>query len=589
MCVLTDLCFAGGGCCLSHSQQPIFLGNRAGTAVAPSSAVTGYPSLSYRAVRLFATLLFVVVFASVCEAATFTIAWDANTEPDLAGYRVLVGTAPGRYTQTYNVGIATSKTLTLPDGMTYYLVVVAYNTEGLVSSPSREVQWSLPAIPPQSQFTTTAGSNGHLASRLLQWSAVSDAEVYYLYVGTAPGLSNVVNTGEITATSYTLPILGDSVFYARIYTRQGGVWRAGRDLIFRPAIVETAQLIVPMNGAHEVGGPLTFQWTTVPTAETYYLYVGTQSGLRDIVDSHEMTQNTFTMPSFPAGRHLYARVFTRIDGQWLTSREVQFDTATRAHFRYPLAGTRELAANETFSWTTVGGADAYYLWVGTTSGAKDILNSGEIQTTSRDVTGLPAGRTLYASIHTRVQGVWLADEITIQTAAISHLTTPVSGDNGAADAFRWIPVTGARAYYLYVGTSSGAKDLVDTGELHTLESPMVPLPADQTLWARVWTDINGAWRPNEISFKIRGAALIEPVETAATSGQTFRWTDITNADAYYLYVGTAPGAKDVIDSGETSATSYTAGTLPAGTTLYVTLWTKAGGSWRASTAIITTP
>jgi hypothetical protein len=540
------------------------------------------------AVRLLAFLLFVFAFASISKAASFTIAWDANTELDLAGYRVLVGTAPGRYSQSFDVGMVTSKTLDLPDGVTYYLAVVAYDRSGLISAPSNEVQWFLPALLPQSQFLTSVGSNGHLATRLLQWRPVADADVYYLYVGTSPGLANVVNTGEITATSYTLPILGDSVFYARIYTRQRGVWRAGRDLTFRPATVDPAEIIVPMNGAGEVGGPITFQWTTPASAEKYYLYVGSQSGGRDVVDSGEITQNTVTLPSLPAGRHLYVRVYTRIDGQWLSSREVQFDTATRAHFNRPIAGALELAANETFSWTTVGGADAYYLYVGTTSGGKDVVNTGEIVATSYDVTGLPAGRTLYASIHTRVRGVWLAEEITIQTAAISHLSTPASGDNSAADAFRWIPVIGARAYYLYVGTSPGAKDLVDTGEVHALETPMVPLPADQTLWGRMWTDINGAWRPNEIAFKIRAAALITPTSTAAATGQTFQWTDITNADAYYLYVGTTPGGKDVIDTGETSATSYTAGTLPSGTTIYVTLWTKVGGSWRASTAVLTT-
>jgi hypothetical protein len=360
-------------------------------------------------------------------------------------------------------------------------------------------------------------------------------------------------------------------------------------LTFRPQAIEIAQLISPLNGAREVGGPLTFQWTTPANTDKYYLYVGTQSGQRDIVDSHEITQNSLTVPSLPPGRHLYARIYSQIDGHWFASREVQFDTATRAHFTHPLDGMRELSANETFSWTTVGGADAYYLYIGTTAGAKDIVDTGEVQVTSHDVTGLPAGRTLFATIYTRVQSAWVKEEITINTAAISHLSTPVGGDNAAAGEFRWIPVTGARAYYLYVGTTSGGKDLVDTGEVQTLDAPMVPLPADQTVWARVWTDINGSWRPNEIAFKVRGAALVTPVDTAATAGQTFKWTEITNAQTYYLYVGTTPGAKDVIDSGETSATSYTAATLPSGATLYVTLWTRVGGSWRASTAIITTP
>jgi hypothetical protein len=59
-----------------------------------------------------------------------------------------------------------------------------------------------------------------------------------------------------------------------------------------------------------------------------------------------------------------------------------------------------------------------------------------------------------------------------------------------------------------------------------------------------------------------------------------RWTSAANAEVYYLYVGTSPGAKNLVDSGEITRTEYVATNLPFNQTLYATIWTKAGGVWR---------
>ena len=538
-----------------------------------------------QSIRAFAYAALICLVASVSQAATFTVAWDANLEGDLAGYRVLVGTAPGRYNQTFDVGSATSKTLSLPDGTTYYIAVVAYNTQGVVSRPSNEVTWFVPAPLAPSQFTTTVGADKRLATRTLQWRAVSDAEVYYLYVGTGPGLSNVVNTGETSSTSQALPFLADGVYYARVYTRQRGIWRASTDLIFRPPVAHPAELIAPLTNAPDVASPTTFQWTTALDAEKYYLYVGTAPGRADVVNSGEITSTSMTAV-LPSAKHLYARVYTRFDGVWVPSKDVAFTTTDHAHFVYPIVGSNDVPGTETFEWTPVQGAAAYYLYVGTAPGLHDVVNTGEIPVTTYEVTRLPRGKTLYARIHTLLNGVWRYDEVPFRTATLSRLTSPTGGTNASlSGAFRWTPITGARAYYLYVGTSSGAKDIVDTGEVQALSSPMVALRADQPLWARIYTDVDGAWYPNEVSFTVRGATLTSPTSNASASGTTFEWSTITNAEAYYLYVGTAPGAKDVVDTGEIATTSYHANSLPTGT-LYVTIWTKVSGTWRGSTAML---
>ncbi len=77
------------------------------------------------------------------STGTVTIMWNANTEADLQGYRVYVGTRSGARTQAFDVGNVTSTRLTLPLGSTYFFVVTAYDRSGNESSPSGELSRSL--------------------------------------------------------------------------------------------------------------------------------------------------------------------------------------------------------------------------------------------------------------------------------------------------------------------------------------------------------------------------------------------------------------------------------------------------------------
>ena len=75
---------------------------------------------------------------------TAMLTWDANTETDLAGYKIHVGTASGSYSSTVDVGNVTSHSMTnLTIGTTYYFAVGAYNTAGSESAVSNEVSKSI--------------------------------------------------------------------------------------------------------------------------------------------------------------------------------------------------------------------------------------------------------------------------------------------------------------------------------------------------------------------------------------------------------------------------------------------------------------
>jgi hypothetical protein len=71
---------------------------------------------------------------------TATLSWTPNTETNLAGYNVYMGTQPGTYAAPVSVGNATTYTVNnLKGGATYYFTVTAINDAGVESLHSPEV------------------------------------------------------------------------------------------------------------------------------------------------------------------------------------------------------------------------------------------------------------------------------------------------------------------------------------------------------------------------------------------------------------------------------------------------------------------
>jgi hypothetical protein len=74
------------------------------------------------------------------SVGSISLAWDPNTESDLAGYKLHIGTASRVYSQSINVGKVTTYTLSnLTKGNTYFVVATAYDTSNNESGYSNEV------------------------------------------------------------------------------------------------------------------------------------------------------------------------------------------------------------------------------------------------------------------------------------------------------------------------------------------------------------------------------------------------------------------------------------------------------------------
>jgi len=83
-----------------------------------------------------------LLFFTPADAAYLNLAWDANTEPDLAGYRVYYGTASREYGIGNSIDAENTMTYRLDgllEGVMYYIAVTAYDMYGNESGFSDEV------------------------------------------------------------------------------------------------------------------------------------------------------------------------------------------------------------------------------------------------------------------------------------------------------------------------------------------------------------------------------------------------------------------------------------------------------------------
>ena len=84
------------------------------------------------------------------------------------------------------------------------------------------------------------------------------------------------------------------------------------------------------------------------------------------------------------------------------------------------------------------------------------------------------------------------------------------------------------------------------------------------------------------------ASLIYPTADATdvVTTRAFEWTAVQDADAYILYIGTTPGAYDVLAAGLLTNTTYMVGaTLPPDRTLYAQVRARVDGVWRNSVVV----
>jgi chitodextrinase len=221
-------------------------------------------------------------FSTTAFAGDATLTWDANTESDLAGYRVYFGTASRTYGPSINVGKTTSYTLTGLGNQTYFFAVTAYDTTGTESTFSAEVSKTITT--PDTVAPVLSSINASSVtdiSAVITWGTNEPTDTQVQYgTTTAYGSSTTRVTTLVTVHSQTLTgLLPGTLYHYRVLSRDA----AGNLTTSLDNTFTTAAPLPPPSSTS----------TTVrvsPSADTFL-------NIDASVNSAEPVLNTYTWPA----------------------------------------------------------------------------------------------------------------------------------------------------------------------------------------------------------------------------------------------------------------------------------------------------
>jgi phosphodiesterase/alkaline phosphatase D-like protein len=389
----------------------------------------------------FKLTLFIFVFLALSRlgyAGDAFLSWDANTEPDLAGYKVYVGTASRTYSPPMDVGNQTSYTVTGLGLGTYFFAVTAYDFGGNESPYSIEVNKSFGDITPPAISSISAVNMGSSSVDIV-WATNEGATSQVDYgVTTNYGSSTPINSNLTTNHSRSLSNLTPSTTYHyRVVSQDvaGNMAISGDNTFITlnppdttpPAISNISSLSISNNGA-------TITWVTNEPSSTQIeygtssAYGSTTSLINTLVTSHSQDLSGL-LPSTV----YHFRVLSRDNvGNLGNSGDNTFTTTSPPDTTPPVISSitegSVTSTNATITWNTDEDATSQVEYGTTTAyGSTSALNSTPVTSHSRALSGLTSSTTYHYRVLSRDGAGNLATSAdnTFSTLAAPDITPPV--------------------------------------------------------------------------------------------------------------------------------------------------------------------
>lgn len=152
---------------------------------------------------------FCLCYAAGSQAGQVALAWDANTQATLGGYKLYYGPASGNYTANVDVGNKTTYTVpNLTDGSKYYFAVKAYDTAKTTESAySNEVSTVVAAQ--AATFSASPASGTATAGQAVTFTDTSTGSVTsraWNFGNGQTGTGQTASTNFSSAGTYTVTL-----------------------------------------------------------------------------------------------------------------------------------------------------------------------------------------------------------------------------------------------------------------------------------------------------------------------------------------------------------------------------------------------
>jgi hypothetical protein len=213
------------------------------------------PSSSRLRSLLLYTVALLLLATGPAAAAQVTLAWNPNTEPDIAGYVIEYGPAAAPFTLSADVGNQTTWTLTnATPGTTYSFRVVAYNVNG---------EWS-PASDVVTSTASTPGGPTLTADR---------ASLRFGTVGSGARPTTATQTIRLTqsgagAVTWTATSSASWLQVAPVAGSGSGAFTAAVNPAGAPSASSSATITIAATGASNVIDPIPVSLNVLAAAAT---------------------------------------------------------------------------------------------------------------------------------------------------------------------------------------------------------------------------------------------------------------------------------------------------------------------------------
>jgi fibronectin type 3 domain-containing protein len=476
----------------------------------------------------------------------------------------------------YGVIAAANATTTYTDSAVtantgYYYVVSANFADGTFGQNSVEKSAMPGASKVPSDLTVLSTSSGSVT---IGWAAITGAATYRVYQSKniLAGPYTQVATGITNPTRTLTSLLPQTTYYFKVTSVTSNVESAQS--------VAVGSWTASPPGAPTVSAgnnSVDLQWSPLPTSPTFDVQRSTD-GTSFVTIASGISSTTYTDAGVVNGTLYFYRLIATYTGATLTS--TISPAVVPGITPLPPTGLTAVAnitgTDLTLGWAPVGGATGYNLYMAGTSGGPygaPVVNTSA--TNSILISGLTPGTTYYFVVSALIGT--MESSISAEISAIPNVqpAAPLTTTAALSVSVAWTAVPGATTYdversssgggFISMTTGLAATSYVDNSVLfgypyvyryrpHFAGNPfsVVSLPS---------IPVTPGSQPE--------APLGLHAEAPNNSSVNLSWITTLNIISYRIYRGTASGGPyTLLTTLGPAATTYTDGTVVAGTTYY---------------------